>query len=551
VAWLHRCLELINETLDLYENLEAYSYSNYAVDTSCTRALHELNAVEQAAVSLNRARALFREGLAELEDRLQELVAAEPSLRRYAFFFEEEQYFFRHQMPVSQEELAAELAIPGADAWSRLQETIFSTLDAPWDDAGGTRKTLVELRGLARHPDRSVREKAYRRELEALQSMEVPLAASLNGVKGFAQSLTRRRGYDESLEQASAQSRISDAALSALIQAMGEALPDFRRYLRAKARVLGLEQLAFYDLFAPLPDDAKSEEWSLASARDYIVRSFASFSEELAEFAGHAFDAAWIDAEPRRGKVGGAFCISFPLAGESRILANFDGSFSAVSTLAHELGHAYHHEVLKDFPAIHREYPMTLAETASIFCETLVLTGAEQHAHGSEHLRVLESLLQDATQVIVDILSRFEFERNVFAERAEGEISPKRFCELMRQSQRSTYGDALDEEQLHPYMWAVKGHYYRHDNPFYNFPYAFGQLFGLSLFARFRNDPSGFPTQYRELLQMTGRASAVDVTASAGFDIETPAFWRSGLQIVTQRIDEFEKTAATLAELRE
>jgi pepF/M3 family oligoendopeptidase len=534
-GWLAEVLETLNEILDTHENLEAFLYASYSTDTTNARLVRELDALQEVSRPLQAARARFRNRLAELGTELLESTDRDERLTPFRFFLEEERFYADHQMSPAEEDLAADLSRPGGDAWSRLQQTVSSTLSAPWDN--GERRTVVELRGLANDPDRETREHAYNAELHAWRSVEIPLAAALNGVKGFAVILDGRRGFSQSLERAVFQSRISRDALDALIEAMEESLPVFRRYLATKARLIGVPRLAFFDLFAPVGTLRGS--WSFADARAFILKQFGAFSEELASFAEQAFDRHWIDAELREGKVGGGYCISFPRAGESRILCNFDGSFGSVATVAHELGHAYHHHVLKDAAAVHRDYPMTLAETASIFCETIVFSGGRAEAEPSEELHVLEQSLQDAAQVIVDILSRFRFETMLFDRRRDGALGADELCELMRQAQLETYGDGLDKDHLHPYMWAVKGHYYDHDRPFYNFPYAFGQLFGLGLYAQYEAGAPGFADRYRAILSQTGRASAVDVTREAGFDIEQTDFWRSGIELIAERVDRF------------
>ena len=538
---LKRCLKLINRITDLHETLDAFTYARYSVDTADPVATRELNALQEIAVPMYTAQVIFRDALGRIEKQIPKLAKSSKTIARYRFFLDEELLRHRHQMSAEEEGLAADLARSGADAWSRLQETVSASLAVPWKR--GETKTVVELRGLAHDPDRSVRRKAFTAEIEAWKSVETPLAFAINGVKGHALTASRRRGYTSTLERSVEQSRITQKTLDSLITAMREALPAFRDYLRAKARLLGLPALSFCDIFAPV--GTQSRRWDFPEAKELIIREFGRFSPDLSAFARHAFDAGWIDAEPRAGKVGGAYCVSMPLAGESRILANFDGSFSAVATIAHELGHAWHHHLLRDAPAVHREYPMTLAETASIFCETIVFDQTIQAVPPAERITILELFLQDSTQVVVDILSRFDFERELFARRERSELSAAELCELMTTAQRATYGDALGE--LHPYMWAVKGHYYRHDLAFYNYPYAFGLLFGLGLYAQRQENPDGFADRYQLLLQNTGTASAVDLARGAGFDIETGDFWRRALLIVGERIEEFTALVDTQA----
>jgi pepF/M3 family oligoendopeptidase len=329
-----------------------------------------------------------------------------------------------------------------------------------------------------------------------------------------------------------------------MLQAAHASFPDFRRYLRAKARALGLPALAWYDLFAPVGRDEKS--WDFDEARAFIVEQFGTYSPRLSGFAARAFQERWIDAEPRPGKRDGAFCM--PLRrDESRILANYMPSYDAVATLAHELGHGYHNFNLAGRTALQRETPMTLAETASIFCETIIKEAALRQAGEQEQIAILEASIQNACQVVVDITSRFLFERAVFERRCERELSVDELNELMLETQRQTYGDGLDSAVLHPYMWAVKGHYYRPGQAFYNFPYMFGLLFGLGLYARFQSDPETFRAGYDDLLSSTGLADAATLAARFGIDIGTEEFWRASLGIVRSDIDRFESLIDAVA----
>lgn len=533
--WLKFMLKKMDQAWGLYATLSSFVQCAYATNTNDTRTLNELNAIEEEVLALREVEVRFRTELKSLRKHLPRLAAKSKTIERFRFFLDEQLELADKQMSVAEENLAADLMRPGADAWGRLQDSISSNLSWPWE--GEERKTVVQLRSLAMDPSRETREKAYRKELEAWKSMETPIAAALNGVKGFTVILDRRRHYESPLARAAQQSRITRATLDAQIGTMERNLGVFRTYLEAKAKLIGVPRLAFFDLFAPVGDATR--RWSFREARDFIVEQFSSFSWELGDFAERAFTEQWIDAEPREGKIGGAFCAGMPLAGESRILANFDGTFDSLFTLAHELGHGYHGHVLRDMPVLLQDYPMTLAETASIFCETIVFNRAMESSGADDRLAVLELLLQSATQVIVDILSRFKFEAALFERRAKAEVSPAELCELMTQAQLATYGDALDPDALHPYMWAVKPHYYSAGLSFYNFPYAFGQLFGLGLYAKYTEDVHEFPIRYRKLLQMTGQATANQVTKAAGFNIESEEFWQSGIDVIAARVNEF------------
>lgn len=545
--WLVLALELEDESLALRETLADYAYASYSASTRDAAALAEVNAIEELSLPLKRASVLFRDALAARGAEVEALVSLDGSSRDarlgpYAFHIREELFWQSKQMPSALEDLAADLSRSGGDAWGRLQEAVSSNASVVWDAAKGERKTVVELRNLAYDADRGVREKAYRLELEAWKAAEIPVAAALNGVKGFAVSLNARRGWDGALDKAIVQARITRRSLEALVGAMEDSLPSWRRYLRAKASLLGIPSCAFYDIFAPVGEAGGRRTFD--EVKSTIVRVFGAFDVDMGEFADRAFHERWIDAKPREGKVGGAYCIDFPSAGASRVLCNFDGSFSGLTTVAHELGHAWHGERVRGQRYVNTQYPMTLAETASIFAETLVFEDAVRGASQAERTVLLEARLQDACQVIVDILSRFRFERAVFERRPKGELPPEEFCALMLEAQKSTYGDGLDPERLHPYMWAAKSHYYSPELSFYNFPYAFGLLFGAGLYARYLKEGTAFAKAYRGILEETGRASAVEVCSHAGCDIEGEAFWKSGLDLFDAQIGEFENLAA-------
>jgi pepF/M3 family oligoendopeptidase len=348
----------------------------------------------------------------------------------------------------------------------------------------------------------------------------------------------RRRGYRDDVEPTLLANSIDQETLDAMQQACVESFPDFRRYLHTKAHALGLERLAWYDVTAPVGESSRVYQWP--EAESFIREQFGRYSERMATFADRSFRERWTDAEPRPGKQGGGFCMGLR-PGESRILMNYDGSFNSISTLAHELGHAYHNLNLERRTPLQSRTPSTLAETASIFCETLAFDAAIERAEGAERLALIETSLQRDLLVVVDIHSRFLFEKAVFERRARRELTPREFSELMLDAQLQTYGDGLDADNLHPYMWAVKGHYY--GPTFYNYPYTFGLLFGLGLYARYRRDADAFRAGYDDLLSSTGLADAA--TLARRFDIDTRGidFWRSSLDVIRRTIGEFERMA--------
>jgi oligoendopeptidase F len=322
-----------------------------------------------------------------------------------------------------------------------------------------------------------------------------------------------------------------------LLAAARESFPDFRRYLKLKAGAIGVPALAWYDLLAPVGESGRTWNWDEATA--FVAEQFGAYSDRMRGLAQRSYDESWIDAGPRPGKVGGAYCMGL-LPGQPRILHNFSSTYDGVQTLAHELGHAYHELNESELTVMQRNTPMVLAETASIFCETIVREAALAVAEPAEQLFILEQSLQGSCQVVVDIISRFDFERRVFDARRQRELSIAELNQFMLDAQLGTYGDGLDPDQLHPYMWAVKGHYYSPTSSFYNYPYLFGLLFGLGLYVRYQQDPEPFHQQYDDLLASTGQAGAAELGERFGIDLRSVDFWCSSLDFVRGDIDRFE-----------
>lgn len=567
----------------LANTLAAYSYSIYSVDTTSKSLLDNLNQVEsltdQYEIQLNR----FSHTVAKNRGILSEFYANFPQYRKYEFSINEMLEDDIHTLSPELEGIIAKLQQTGGRAWDRLHEQLISNLKDP-----ETGKLFNELRNDAYSPDARLRKESWQKEIALLKQNEIAFAASLNNLKGETLSLLEERSWNCAIDRALSSSRMKKETLDALIAAIEESLPQWRKYLKAKAEYLknhnatastncGKEKgLAFYDLFAPLDGNtandgntntagqtetgcntatpsatnnrAASEEsllsknWTFEEARDYIIKEFTSFSPVMGDFAKNAFDKNWIDARVHPGKVGGAYCQDFYVQKESRVLSNFTGAFSDIITLAHELGHAFHFFCIKDKDYRNANYPMTLAETSSTFAETIVKQDILKTASKEDRIKILELDLQDTCQVLVDILCRFYFERSVFEERQNGELTSEDFCRLMAHAQERSYGDGLSDER-HEYMWAVKSHYYSVDLDFYNFPYAFGQLFAAGLYSRYKKEGKAFVDIYCNLLSDTGSMSCEDLCFKAGFDITKKDFWKSGIDFYINEIEQFCKEA--------
>jgi oligoendopeptidase F len=525
-----------NALSEAVRTLSAYISSFVSTNSRDDAAQARQSELQQHLVELSKLGTRFLAWIGSID--VETLIERSPLAREHAFPLRKAALAARHQMSELEEDLAASLNLSSGTAWAKLHGNVSSQLMV---DVEGRPAPLPmsAVRALAHDADPTVRKAAYDAELRGWARVAVPLAAALNSIKAEVHTLNQRRGWTNDLEPALFANNIDRATLDAMHEACRESFPDFRRYLSAKARLLGKPRLPWYDLFAPVGGE-QVRRWSWSDASAFVVEQFATYSEKLADLPRRALRDRWIDAEPREGKRDGAFCMGVR-ADESAVFLNFSPSFSSVSTLAHELGHAYHNTNLATRTPWQRDTPMALAETASIFCETIVANAALQVGSAADKLAILEHQLQGSCQVVVDIHCRFLFESRVFDGRARRELSVSELNALMLEAQRETYGDGLDPEVLHPYMWAMKPHYYSTGRSFYNWPYTFGLLFGLGLYARYRENPARFRAGYDDLLASTGLHSAADLAARFGIDIRQAAFWRASLDVVREQVSEFEK----------
>ena len=438
-----------------------------------------------------------------------------------------------------EESIIANMKNTGSNAWSKLKDNLISSLMVEIKENDEVKEyPLTVVLNMAEDKSEEVRKRAYEAEISSYKKVEEGVAAALNGIKGEVLTVCDFRGYKSPLEKTLLDSRMDEESLNAMLDAMKESLPVFRKYLRRKAEMLGHKNgLPFYDLYAPISN--ADMKFTYDEGAKFVVKNFRTFSDNLGNFAQKAIDNNWIDVEPREGKVGGAFCAGLHFIGESRVLLNYGGSFGDVVTMAHELGHGFHGECLKNEAILNSEYPMPIAETASTFCETIIKKAAIKEADKDEALAILEAEICDCTQVIVDIYSRFLFEKSVFEARRESALTVEQIKELMLKAQREAYGDGLDPEYLHPYMWAWKPHYYDADYNYYNFPYAFGLLFAKGLYAEYLNKGDSFTSEYERLLSITGKNKIADITKEVGIDIHNKEFWRNSLKTIEEDIEKF------------
>ena len=533
LAGLRRGIALQEKLSDLVNKLAEYASLRQSVNTRDSEAGSRMGQIMAIYSGFAAPAAAFESWAAKLPNLL-ELVAGDTDLKDYTYLFANMLESSRHLLEGRGEEIAAKLRLSGGDAWSDMQSYLTSTVPVSYR---GETTNLSSIRNLAYDPDPQVRKEAYEAELAAYDRIKDAVAFALNSIKLETISDCQLRGYESPLMRTLKHSHMEKATLDAMFAAIDEYLPKFWQYLKAKGKALGHENgLPWYDLFAPM--GKSSTKFTAEDARDYLVEQFSGFDQELADMVAKAFDEAWIDFYPRDGKVGGAFCAGVECLGESRILTNFDGMFGDVVTLAHELGHAFHNQCIKDHRPLNHDYSMPVAETASTFNECVVMASAiGKAADKAERLALIESQLQDATQIICDIYSRFRFEAKVFENREEQFMNADTLCALFLDAQKQSYGDGLDPDCLHPYMWVCKSHYY--GPTFYNFPYAFGGLFARGLYAQYEKEGAPFVPKYKKLLYTTPVATAEDTAKVAGIDLTDKEFWRGALQTIADQIDLF------------
>jgi len=533
------------------ERIYAYAGFLFSANTANGDASKYLYKLESLNAESSRMEVRLAAFLAQLDktgdiDKLSE----EHGLGDYSHMFRHMVNQHAHMMTEDEETLAAKLVTTGSTAWDRLHEKLISTLTCDYADPkqDGSLRTIGinECRNLAYDSDVRVRKAAYEAELAAYPKIAESSAAAINGIKGEVNLLSRLRHYERPIDQTLFNSRMTQKTLDAMFEAIDDSISLFRGYLRTKADYLSRinggnhDGLPFYDLFAPV-GKVSDKAFTYDEAKAFVIDNFSKFSHNMAETAKRAFDNDWIDVYPREGKVSGAFCGHVYAIKQFRILLNYGGSVSDAITMAHELGHGYHSMNIMNERALNADYPAPLAETASTFCENVVTNAALAVLGDSERLFILENGLQGSTQVIVDIYSRYLFEKNVFMTRIDHPLSVEELNELMLNAQRDTYGDGLDPAFLHRYMWVIKSHYYSGHLSFYNFPYAFGHLLANGLYAIYESNPSVFGGKYDAFLRNTGKMPMKEVCSTMGIDVEDKGFWVDAINVIGRQIKEFER----------
>ncbi|MBU3108983.1 M3 family oligoendopeptidase [Clostridium gasigenes] len=538
VVKLEDYIKRFSEFTKLISKLGSFAELTVSADTTNIEALRYCDIIETKSTKIVEASTKLEKWISNIED-IDVVIGKSELLKEHEFVLKNTIELSKYLLSDREENIIATMQNTGSNAFGKLKDKLISSLKVEIEENGEVKELpLTVVLNMAYDKDSDVRKRAYEAEIASYKKVEEGVAAALNAIKGEVLTVCDFRGYKSPLEKTLVESKMDEESLEAMLSAMRESMPVFRKYLRRKAEILGHKNgLPFYDLYAPISD--ADMKFTYEEGAKFVEKNFRTFSDNLGDFAAKAINNNWIDVKPKDGKVGGAFCAGLHFIGESRVLLNYGDSFDDVITMAHELGHGFHGECLKNETILNSEYPMPIAETASTFCETIIKKAAVKDATKEEALAILEVEISGCTQVIVDIYSRFLFEKSLFEARKECALSVEQIKELMLSAQREAYGDGLDPNFLHPYMWTWKPHYYYVDSNFYNFPYAFGLLFAKGLYAKYIEEGATFPDSYEKLLSITGKNKIADVTKVMGIDIHNKEFWKNSLKTVEDDIERF------------
>lgn len=486
---------------------------------------------------------IFTKKLVAISDDHWSKLLNEDSLKEIGFSLDEIREQGKRLLSEEEEKLIAKLNKDGIAAWSDLYSTVGSIMSVPFTDKDGKTTDLSigqAMNKMYADPDAEVRAELFDEWEKVWSKNGIVFAEILNHLAGYRLTLQDAHGREGHLEEPLEYNRMTEETLTAMWSAVDAQKQTFLDYLAQKAKLLGMDRLGWQDVDAPVAlGETKPTRFTYDEACDFIIEHFTSFGPKLTDFTKHALENRWVEAEDRPNKRPGGYCTSLPEFEESRIFMTFTGSPSDTSTLAHELGHAFHSHVMNDLPELNQGYAMNVAETASTFAETIIADATVKNAATDEEkVSLLANKLEGATAMFLNIRARFLFEDSFYTERAKGIVSEKRLNELMVDAQKEAFGDSLSS--YHPHFWAAKLHFFIDSVPFYNFPYTFGYLFSLGIYAEYLKHPEGFEEKYIALLRDTGSMKVEDLAQKhLNVDVTKEDFWTAGIDLVGKDVEEF------------
>ena len=476
----------------------------------------------------------IRQTLAKADEDTWNGLMESDELKEFAFVLNEWREEVNLKLSEEEESLITSLSVDGYHGWGQLYDMLVGEIKIKIELDGEEKELSVgQANNLSSHENADVRKRSFEALEEAWEGKEDFFASALNHIAGFRLEVYKKRGWDSVLKEPLLRNRMSEETLDAMWGAIGVNKAPFVEYLNVKARMLGTDKMNWYDMDAPVT--ASTKKMSYQEGAEFILKHFGEFGPELEAFSRQAFEDSWIEAEDRPNKRPGGFCTGMPVSEQSRIFMTYSGTMSNVATLAHELGHAFHSYALRPVHWMNRQYAMGVAETASTFAEMIVADAAVKAAETKdEKIALLEDKIQRSVAFFMNIHARFLFETRFYEERKNGIVPAARLNELMAEAQQEAYGDALDT--VHPHFWASKLHFYITGVQFYNFPYTFGYLFSLSIYAKALEDGEGFEQKYMALLRDTAVMSVEDLAMKhLGEDITKQEFWAKGVALMRKR----------------
>lgn len=542
---VHNMIEKITETALNLREAGATIGCFIAADTKDKKALLLQSEVSSISARFSTVMLKLQQTITKADKDVWEQLLETDELKQFTFVLNEWREDVEQKLSEKEESLITALSVDGYQSWGQLYDRLVGEIEIEMTVDGETKKLSVgQANNLSSHEDPAVRKEVFEKLEEAWKEKEEFFAATLNHLAGFRLAVYKKRGWDSEsvLKEPLMRNRMSQKTLDAMWSAISANKTPFVEYLNRKAEMVGTDKMNWYDLDAPVSSSTKNVTYQ--EGAEFILEHFGKFGPELEAFSRRAFENEWIEAEDRPNKRPGGFCTGMPASEESRIFMTFSGSTSNVATLAHELGHAFHSYALRPVHYLNRQYAMGVAETASTFAEMIVADASVKAAKSEdEKLALLEDKIQRSVAFFMNIHARFLFETRFYEERKEGVVSASRLNELMEEAQREAYGGAL--ETVQPHFWASKLHFYITGTPFYNFPYTFGYLFSLSIYAKALEEGKGFEEKYMALLRDTAVMSVEDLAMKhLGEDITKEDFWAKGVKLCIQDVEEFMKIAS-------
>lgn len=535
---IEKFLKFYNEYRNLYLKLYCYIYLLISLNGQNIEAMNMLDKLEEKNDEFMKSVVIFTKWLKDIKN-LDEIIDSSKYLLEHKFYLKEIFSKSKYILSEKEEQLIKKMQSTGSRAWQRFYIEVVSSTNIKVKVNGELKKfSFGELKNIAYDNDDNLRELAHKAEKKVCKNISQGISSCINGLSGEAINIYGMKGYESVVEKVLIDSRMDEKALDTMIDVIEDNLNIFHKYYKIKAKVLGKEnKLPFYDIYAPIGKGDR--KISYEDCKNLIISSFKTFSNDLCNFAKRVFDEKWVDAEPTATK--GNFALSvdiFPIK-ESRIMTNFSGNYIDVIILAHEIGHAYHSYCIKDEELLNTDYPIPIAETASIFCETIINNYLVNNVKREDKIMILERSISDAVYYIAEMYGRFLFECELFKKRKVGILSVPELNEIMKNSMEKVYGDVVDKNSINSYSWINNIGFYMAGNEFLNFPYIFGILFSKGLYAEYSKNKEVFVTKYNKFLKITSTNNIYDIARFMNIDINSREFWESSFKVIENDIEEF------------